>query len=304
VLAVRREGHAEDPVGVVLDRLFEPGVLPAVAQVPHVYDAVAAAGGELLAVGAEGEAEDLVVGVEELLEHHGRVVDAVEDRHAVLDARRAAVDVVNADVAFLARPAAGHGQLAVREEDQRGRPPGAGVNPFLQLRGVHVPDGQFVVAADDEAFAVGGERQRGDRGREDVGGGRRRRLPAQAEFALQVRLGRQSRVEFGPFGDPAPDNRDLFGRQRVAGVLRRHARLVSRREDVDDVALVGLTGDDRVVLGAALAERFVAGHVELALGVFGPVAAQARLLEDGCDLVDEADRLLVVRPRRRSGRRK
>src|SRR5207249_3986028 len=51
-----------------------------------------------------------------------------------------------------------------------------------------------------------------------------------------------------------------------------------------------------------LAEAFVLGHVELALGVLGPVAAETGLLEDGRYIVDEADRpLLGWRLRRRLG---
>ena len=72
--------------------------------------------------------------------------------------------------------------------------------------------------------------------------------------------------------------------------------LVSRR---DDDALLGLALDDRIILVAAEAKPGIGGHVELALFDLGIMAGEAILLEDGGDVLDEAD--LVLGPGRRRG---
>src|SRR6185312_11483657 len=99
------------------------------------------------------------------------------------------------------------------------------------------------------------------------------------------------RVQLGPFGDPATDEGNLVLGQTVAAFLGRHTHLAGGDEDIGEITLVGLTIGDRVVLGAAVAEAVVACHVELALGVLGPMTAEAVLLENRRDVVDEADRL-------------
>ena len=91
--------------------------------------------------------------------------------------------------------------------------------------------------------------------------------------------------------DPALDDGDLRLGQRVALVLGRHALSPVGGDKLDEQALVGLAGRDRVVVGAALAELGVAGHFELAAAFLGVVAGVAVLLEDRGHVVDEADRL-------------
>src|SRR5579864_1344860 len=67
------------------------------------------------------------------------------------------------------------------------------------------------------------------------------------------------------------------------------------------MARLGVAGHDRIVAGAALAEGFVAGHFQLALLFLGVVAGVAILLENGRDVIDEADGPLGLRVRRRYG---
>ena len=63
VLAVRREGDAEDPVGVVLDRLFQLRLAAMPADRSQTLTMRSQPpGGQFLAVGAEGQAQHLVVG--------------------------------------------------------------------------------------------------------------------------------------------------------------------------------------------------------------------------------------------------
>ena len=65
-----------------------------------------------------------------------------------------AVDVEDANVPLLAWPAAGHGELAVRQERHRVGPLGTRVDALEQFAGRGFPDGQLVVPADDEMLAV------------------------------------------------------------------------------------------------------------------------------------------------------
>ena len=131
----------------------------------------------------EGQAQHLVVGVEQLLDHDALIVDAVENGDAVDLLRRAAVDVVDTHVALLAGPAAGDGQLAVGQKHHRHRPASARVNALLQLAAGGVPDGQFVMAADDDFLVVRREGQGGD----GDGDRDRRRAAAAASSADAVR---------------------------------------------------------------------------------------------------------------------
>ena len=139
--------------------------------------------------------------------------------------RRAGLEVVDAHVAFLARPAGGDRQLAVGQEDHAEGSLGPREHPAVQLAGGHVPDQQFVMAADDQLVAVGRESQ----GRDDIGklvrGRRQRRLPADPQLAHQAGLGIDARIQLGPLIDPAGDEVDLLLGQRLADVRRRHAIL-------------------------------------------------------------------------------
>src|SRR5207244_892458 len=81
----------------------------------------------------------------------------------------------------------------------------------------------------------------------------------------------------------------------------RHAALAALGEQLDDEARPGIARHDRLVAGAALAERLVAGDLELALFLLGVVAGEAVFLEDRRDVVDEADRALGRLGPRRGG---
>ena len=176
--------------------------------------------------GLEREAQDRIVGVQQLRDQHLRIVDAVEVGDTVLRLLRAVAQVVNADIAFLSRPAAGDGQLAVGQEDEGVRPLRPRADPLDQFAGRGVPDGQFVMPAGDEAFAVRRERQGGDDHRQRILLRRGRRLPALAEFAEQVGVGGHVGVELGPLLDPLADDGDLGRRQCP---FRRRNLVLGRR---------------------------------------------------------------------------
>ena len=152
--AVRREGDAEHPVGVVLDRLLQLRLGRPAGQVPDAHGPVAAAGDQPLAVRRHGQAQHRVVGVEQLLDHHLRVVHAVEVWRRRRLPSPASREVEDADVALLPRPAAGDDELAVRQERHRVGALGPGADPLHELAVGDGPDGQLVVPADDELLAV------------------------------------------------------------------------------------------------------------------------------------------------------
>ena len=131
-LAVGREGDAEDPVGVVLDGVLE---LAGAATVPDADQAIAAAGRELLAVGADRQGQHGVLGLEQLLDQTAlSLTPSTEVTPPNL--RRAGVDVVDADVAFLAGPAAGDGELAVGQEQH-----GMGRSARVKMRRLELAGG-------------------------------------------------------------------------------------------------------------------------------------------------------------------
>ena len=161
MLAVRSKRYAKDPVGVIFDRLFKLGIGDAAADVPDVHDAIAAAGCQPLAVRAGRQAEDRVIGVEKLLHHDVLVINAVQHRDAVLHAALASLEVVNANVSFLAGPSAGNRQLAVGQKDDGPHRLGAFGRPQF-VAGGDLPHGHRGdlgdsrrVPAGDEAFSIG-----------------------------------------------------------------------------------------------------------------------------------------------------
>ena len=89
------------------------------------------------------------------------------------------------------------------------------------------------------------------------------------------------------------EHRDLLRLERV-GVLG-HVRL-GAGDHLDQLALVGSPGDDRVPVLAALDQVGVRRHVQLALDLLGLVAGVAVGREDRADVVVEADGF--VRPPR------
>ena len=120
-----------------------------------------------------------------------------------------AVEVVDADVALLPGPAAGDRELAVGQERHRVGPLGPGVDALHELAVGHVPDGQFVVPADDEVLVVRGEGEGVDDGRERVRLRRRRRLPPHPQLLDEVGLRVEPGVELRPLLDPLRDDRGL-----------------------------------------------------------------------------------------------
>ena len=95
-------------------------------------------------------------------------------------------------------------------------------------------------------------------------------------------------VEGCACGDPAFDGLDGFGRQGVE--LVGHAGVGILVEQFDEVAFVGVFRDDGEAFAdlAALGEAGEGGHVVLALGFLGVVAAHAVFDEEGRDILHEA----------------
>ena len=201
-------------------------------------------------------------------------------------------EVVDADVAFLAGSAARDHELAVGEERHAHRRARRRVwMRFTSLPVSIVPDGQFVVAADDEVLAVRREREGVDDGREGVDLRRRRRLPAEAKFLGDVGLRRR-----GPPSSLAPSVIHCamtaalsFGTASPLsrGGMRRLSVVTMRSWNSLSSGLPAMIGSP---FGAAGHELLVGGHVVLARLLLRVVAGEAVFLEDRGHVVDEADR--------------
>src|ERR1019366_9733687 len=102
----------------------------------------------------EGESENRVLDLDQFLEEHRFIIDAVHAGDAAEVFRSAGVDVVDAKVAFLTGASAGDRELAIGEEEHRMSALGAGEDAARQFAGGNVPHGQLMVAANDDLFAV------------------------------------------------------------------------------------------------------------------------------------------------------
>ena len=146
------------------------------------------------------------------------------------------------DAAPLRRRAAGGGdEVALRMPRERSDAFGQAADAADEFAGLRVPQRDLEIAARRELRAVGAEGQRGDRRGPRVMLGRGPQPQFADEFderprAIAAVIGRA-------FVDPALDQRDFLGRQRV-GFLR-HAILGIRFEQQPvELGFLGLAGDD------------------------------------------------------------
>src|SRR5206468_2487804 len=111
-----------------------------------------------------------------------RVMNSVQNDHTVFAPGISGTQVIDADVSFLSRPASSDDQHAVRKKGHGIGSLSAGVDPLFQLGLSDIPDGQLILAADDELFIVRHEGQGGNGDGKLVARGRRRWLPADAQL--------------------------------------------------------------------------------------------------------------------------
>ena len=108
---------------------------------------------------------------------------------------------------------------------------------------------------------------------------------------LARRLERPVRRPRRPLLDPAPQHRDLLGRQLLAALLGRHLQLgVVVLDPIDQVALIGLARHDRRLAPLKLGERPFLGvepQLGFALLIVGPVAGETVVRKDRPDLPRE-----------------
>src|SRR5207244_3996044 len=87
----------------------------------------------------------------------------------------------------------------------------------------------------------------------------------------------------GTLVDPALQQRDLVGRQLLAGLRGRHELAALRRgEALERLAVGGLAGQDRAELDGGVA--LVEAKVSLALLGIGTMAGETGIGEDGPDV--------------------
>src|SRR5581483_6963869 len=133
--------------------VFEGAPLLAGVRVPQLDEAVVAAGGQGVAVGAEGQAEDdVVVGADDDF----RLVNGGATRREEVDAHHAGG----------AGRTAGHGEAAaVAAESQRRHLAVLPRQPADHVAGRRVDEGHLVLPAGRQRFGAGAVRQGGNRGR-------------------------------------------------------------------------------------------------------------------------------------------
>ena len=150
-------------------------------------------------------------------------------------------------------------------------------------------NGDFEVPADDELRPVRREGERVDDRRELVRLRRCGRRPAGSQFANQVGLRVEARVQLRPLLDPRRDQVRLLGRHRLALVPRRHPAFVFRDHQFVEVAFLRLARHDRLAVRAARHQLYEGGHVVLAAPLARVVAGEAAFLQHRGDVVNKAD---------------
>ena len=273
------------------------------------------AGGDLLGQGGVGEpvAGDLFD--REAVEGHV----AVERRHDPVapgphGPGEVVLIAVGVGVAGAVEPVAGHRLAVPRGGEQAVDQPLVGVRGVIGQEGVDLGEGR------GDAEEV--QRQAADQGRlVGLGGGLQAlalqpgqdeavdRVPGAVGEADGRRLGTLRGFEGPvlaprrPLVDPAGEGRHLLGRERLAGLRRRHLLLgVVGDEPSDQLAVVGLAGLDDRVLGPERPLADVEPEVGLAGAGVRPVAEEAVFGEDGEDVAAEVDGGLGPEGGRRQGR--
>ncbi len=138
-------------------------------------------------------------------------------------------------------------------------------------------------SAEREELAVGRKLQGGHHGLPRIGGG--------MVFVIAVASG-FGRVVGRALGDPLADDFEFRGGQRRL-ILGHLGLTLFGRDEVEQVAVVRLFGDDRHGLRvASLEEAVKAGHDETAASLGGLVTPLALGLKDRADLLVVADRVV------------